>query len=140
MFTLALGRGLTRGRHWLTWLQRIVPTNEALLFLSPGAFTAHNARGYDWHSPNRTRRSIFGLKSLRATSRSCCPIDTRWQSNTSHSLYLEKQNQPLHREIQEFFASAESDGYRDVRSNYEQSVAGVAGKVRVKAGTHHEAE
>jgi predicted transposase YbfD/YdcC len=35
-----------------------------------------------------------------------------------------KENQPsLHREVQEFFASAESDGYRDVRSDYAPSDA-----------------
>jgi predicted transposase YbfD/YdcC len=44
-----------------------------------------------------------------------------------------KENQPsLHREAQEFFASAESDGYRDVRSDYEQSVDGGHGRIEVR--------
>ena len=38
----------------------------------------------------------------------------------------------LHREVQEFFASAQSDGYCDIRSDYEQSVDGGHGRIEVR--------
>jgi predicted transposase YbfD/YdcC len=44
-----------------------------------------------------------------------------------------KENQPtLHREVQEFFASAESDDYQDIRSDYEQTVDGGHGRIEVR--------
>jgi predicted transposase YbfD/YdcC len=44
-----------------------------------------------------------------------------------------KENQPtLHREVQEFFASAESDDYQDIRNDYEQTVDGGHGRIEVR--------